>query len=152
VPADEPGHRLSFNIAHTHGFVACVVTVDAPVGIDVERTDRLTDFDALAARFFSAPEVDAMKGRDDQARRVRFFELWTLKEAILKATGKGLSEPLRSMTFDFDSDATIRFLPTTGIDPGEWTFSLYSPTPLVRMAVAVNRPKSHVRVHCNEDG
>src|SRR5262245_48316435 len=43
--------RLSFNLAHAHGCVACAVARDAEVGIDVEAVDRRADALGLAGRF-----------------------------------------------------------------------------------------------------
>lgn len=56
-PALAPGMgastQLSFNLAHTDGLVASVVTRNAALGIDVEAVDRRIDALALASRFFS---------------------------------------------------------------------------------------------------
>ena len=132
---------LSFNLSHTRGLVACAIARSLSVGVDVERTARALDFDKLAARFFSAQETASLSsGRTDSG--TRFFDLWTLKEAFIKAIGKGLSQPLSSFSFDLDGDERIvRFTAPPGFDAAEWRFALYAPMPDARLAVGVHAPR-----------
>jgi len=135
APAAAP---LTFNLSHTRGIVACVVSSGATVGIDIERADRVRDSVRIAARFFSTREVAGVRrcaGDNDRTRR--FVELWTLKEAFIKATGKGLSQPLDSFTFDLDEDHAIRFTPPPGGGSAAWQFSQYEVMPGVVAAIAV---------------
>jgi 4'-phosphopantetheinyl transferase len=137
-PHVDAPHAPSFNLSHTHGVVACAVAFDLPLGVDVERIDRRMSaaaIDAVARRCFSHGEVRAL-GRAVRAD-ARFCELWTLKEAFIKATGAGLSQPLNTVAFDLDDDASIRFLPACGVNAAEWRFALYAPSPHSRLAVAV---------------
>jgi 4'-phosphopantetheinyl transferase len=89
--ANRSERSLCFNLSHTKGCIACVVSRGREVGIDVERFDAVEDPLPLAERCFSAEET-AMLGRlQGEQRQRRFCELWTLKEAYLKARGLGLS-------------------------------------------------------------
>jgi 4'-phosphopantetheinyl transferase len=93
--------RLRFNLAHTHGLVAAAFALEHDVGIDVEHIDRRVRVAELAPRVFSDAERAGLDAQpSDRARRERFFELWTLKEAYVKAIGKGLAAPLREITFE----------------------------------------------------
>ena len=130
---------LSFNLSHTHGFVACVVAHGCDVGIDVESIDRRLD-PALANRFFSATETASIDAAPPEERVERFLELWTLKEAYLKATGKGLSHPLDTVVFDMRNDGAVTFHPPPGVDAAAWRFALFAPGARFRLAVAVRRP------------
>ena len=136
-PASVVPHALSFNLSHTPGLVACAVARTMPVGVDVERTDRAADIEQLGERYFSRLELIALN-RGGGGARLRFFELWTLKEAVVKATGAGLSQPLRAMTFDLDQDGVIAFVPPPAMDAAEWHCALYGPSPDTRLAVAVH--------------
>ncbi|XP_010425048.1 PREDICTED: uncharacterized protein LOC104710185 isoform X2 [Camelina sativa] len=85
---------LHFNISHTDSLVACGVTVHVPVGIDLEDKDRKIKHDVLtlAERFYSTDEVTFLSTiPDPEVQRKEFIKLWTLKEAYVKALGKGFS-------------------------------------------------------------
>jgi 4'-phosphopantetheinyl transferase len=128
---------LSFNLAHTDGLVACAVTRDADVGIDVERIDRRTDALALADRYFSPIEIAQLERCPEDERQARFIEIWTLKEAYVKATGDGLSLPLQDFAFVFDGLASFRFVLLAGDHSETWHFGLFRPSDQHRLAVAV---------------
>jgi 4'-phosphopantetheinyl transferase len=64
------------------------------LGIDVELLRPLNDALAVAERFFCAAERTKMRGAEGADQVQTFLNYWTRKEAILKATGGGLSLPL----------------------------------------------------------
>lgn len=128
---------LAFNLSHTHGFVACAIAAAGDVGIDVESVDRATDGRRIAARYFSQAESDWLDACDARERTIRFIELWTLKEAYIKAIGRGLSQPLSGFGFAFEGERHIRFSPPPDTQASAWTFALFAPSARHRMAVAV---------------
>lgn len=87
---------LRFSLAHTAGLAVVAVSCGADVGVDVERTDRPVRALELIRRFFSPEEVAELEGLSPGELRDRFFRHWTLKEAYIKALGRGLSHPLGS--------------------------------------------------------
>ena len=82
------------NLAHSGDLLLIAVVRGARVGVDVEKC-RSRRFDALARRVFSPVEHDAWSQATDRERT--FFTMWTRKEALTKATGRGL-ERLREIT------------------------------------------------------
>lgn len=90
---------LRFNLSHTRGHVACAFTRGADVGVDLESAGRTVDLWPVAERVFSDEERAGLSALPADRQRARFFELWTLKEAYIKAIGKGFSAPLRDITF-----------------------------------------------------
>jgi len=131
------GFRPQFNIAHTDGLVACVAAVDVNVGVDVESFGSTVPNDVVS-RCFSAHEIADLDVRNGIDRLERFTELWTLKEAYVKATGAGLSAPLNAFTFEFDATSGLRFHPPDGTLNTDWQFALFAPSASHRMAVAVH--------------
>ena len=81
--------ELHFSLSHTGREVALVFS-RSPVGFDMEKSGRQTDFLTLAKRFFTATEVAAIVAAGNDAGPC-FLELWTAKEAILKLEGTGIS-------------------------------------------------------------
>ena len=95
------GCRLQFNLSHTTGLVVCAVGLDGAIGVDVEDLTRRAADPALAVNYFAPEEVAWLEAGSQEQRQVRFLELWTLKEAFIKAKGKGLSIPLKDFAFSF---------------------------------------------------
>ena len=115
--------RLRFNLSHTEGLVACAFAVEHDVGVDVEHVDRRVEIEQLARSVFSEAERAALFALPTaQAQRVRFFELWTLKEAYIKAVGIGLGLPLQAISLQLDGrpGPTIGFGPELADDPARW--------------------------------
>jgi 4'-phosphopantetheinyl transferase len=139
--------HLSFNLAHTDGLVACIVTRDQDVGIDVEAIDRHTDALELARRHFSPVEIADIEQCPEGARQIRFIEIWTLKEAYVKAVGDGLSCPLDTFGFVFDGPASLRFRSADAVESASWCFALFAPSDRHRLAVAVRDPSKSARPH-----
>jgi len=79
---------IEFSLSHTSGFVACVIC-PTRVAIDVERITRNLGFDFIAEDYFGEEEIRSLNELLADRHRERFFELWTLKEAFLKAIGCG---------------------------------------------------------------
>src|SRR5258706_8043136 len=138
------GAPIGFSLAHTRGLVACAVADGAEVGVDVEPIDRRTDVEGLAARYFSAAEAGDLVALAPPFRTARFFELWVLKEAYLKAIGAGLSQPLSSASFRFSEPAALHVeLP----ERSHWQFAVFAigAREQYRLAVAI-RPSEPSRV------
>jgi 4'-phosphopantetheinyl transferase len=137
-PGEPP---LRFNLSHTSGLVACAVTLDRDIGVDVESVERRCDAPAIAARYFAPAEVEGLRARPAARRRERFFELWTLKEAYVKARGMGLRIPLRRFSFHLGDTHPIRIAFHAGLEDvaDDWQFALFRPSPSHMAAVAVRR-------------
>jgi 4'-phosphopantetheinyl transferase len=129
---------LSFNLAHTDGLVACAVGQGAELGIDVETLDRRADDGlTLAERLFSQAEIVDLKSHEVSERHLRFIEIWTLKEAYVKARGDGLSLPLNNFAFVYDGPSRLRFDVSNLLPHVPWHFALFAPSDRHRMAIAV---------------
>ncbi|MER5551544.1 4'-phosphopantetheinyl transferase superfamily protein [Streptomyces sp. NPDC002793] len=95
LTGDRP--RPRFSLSHTADVVVLAVCDRGTPGVDVERPGS-RDFARLAGRVLSATEAEdfsgLLPGRLDRAG----CRYWTRKEALLKATGHGLTLPMREIT------------------------------------------------------
>lgn len=94
-----PASPWQFNLSHSHGWLALALSRIGAVGVDTEYTDRPNALPALARRYFSAHEQAWLAEVDGMCWRQRFFDIWTLKEAYIKAVGKGLAIGLEGFGF-----------------------------------------------------
>jgi 4'-phosphopantetheinyl transferase len=95
-PFLEDASWLRFNLAHSDALGLVAVAREIEVGVDVERRRAVRDAAALAARYFAPEEARELANLPEEMRSDAFLRCWTLKEAVLKATGEGLSQPLDS--------------------------------------------------------
>lgn len=137
--------HVHFNLSHTKGLVVLAVSGLAEIGVDVEHTGRaLSSAASLSAAYFSPSEQALLAQAADDGTRTRlFFDLWTLKEAYIKARGLGLALALDSFAFqvpahDDDGRATSLVCSPRCGDQGErWQFFRLRPTAEHVVAVAV---------------
>ena len=130
---------LRFNLSHTAGLVACALARDREIGIDVEKATRPTEILTIANSVFSPGEIRDLAALPASEQQRRFFELWTLKEAYIKARGKGLAIPLDEFSFTIPGGPTVRCEPSLQDDGDSWQFRLWRPTATHQAALAVRR-------------
>jgi 4'-phosphopantetheinyl transferase len=98
----DPPRDLRFSLSHTRGMVVVAVAEGADIGVDVEPSDRRAESMKVAQRFFAPEEVALLAAVEGETRRDLFFAIWTLKEAVVKATGQGLARALDSFSVSLD--------------------------------------------------
>ena len=86
---------IHFNVSHSGDNGALAISPGYQVGIDIEEINQGFRFDAIIESTFSTDEQAAVSTADKDMEARTFFEIWTLKEAIIKATGVGLSANLQ---------------------------------------------------------
>lgn len=88
---------LEVSISHSGDWVALAVTDTAPVGVDVEEV-RDAEVDGLAGIAFSPAELTVFERVAPADKKAAFFTYWSRKEAVVKATGKGMSVAMSKLT------------------------------------------------------
>lgn len=91
VLAGPDGAWLHFSLSHT-GPVAMLAVAGAPVGVDVERVPAAGLAADAAAALHPADRAE-LAALPPEARPAAFARCWTRTEAMVKATGEGLSGP-----------------------------------------------------------
>ena len=87
---------INFNISHSEN-ITVGITHRLPVGIDIEVKDRLIEIDNeyVYSEVFMT-KLDAVSALKTHT----FVELWTIKEAVLKASGYGLWGGLKNISIN----------------------------------------------------
>ncbi len=136
---------LFFSLAKTRELAVGLFALDHEVGVDVELVAPIEAVE-LAERFFSPGELAELSSLEDTARLSRFYELWTLREAYLKARGIGLALPLEQLVFrpTPSGGAQAEFGPAIRDDPAHWQFGLTWLTNRHLAATCIRRTSSGV--------
>ncbi|HYG35495.1 MAG TPA: 4'-phosphopantetheinyl transferase superfamily protein, partial [Clostridia bacterium] len=126
--------------SHSEDLALVAVTRAGMVGVDVERVRPIEDADELVARFFSPREAETFKGLPLDQKPVAFFNLWTRKEAWLKATGEGISRSLHRVEVSFlpGEPAQLQSLPEDLTQNKSWALHDLAPAHGYAGALAVS--------------
>ncbi|RNL52567.1 4'-phosphopantetheinyl transferase family protein [Pedobacter jejuensis] len=93
-------NNINFNISHSGDYVVLAISPYA-VGIDIEAINPVLDYQELIHQCFKEEEIKRITDLDS------FYLFWTRKEALLKATGEGLTDNLP--TINCTEEKTERF-------------------------------------------
>ena len=125
--ADTSQVPLNFNVSHSGKLALFAIAPHGRVGVDIEYVNTDLDFMSLSQRYFSPREHQLLKTCSAEQKRTVFFQIWTCKEALLKAQGMGIrdletveiltpsEEPLQSVQFisaRSSSVFSLQLLPT----------------------------------------
>lgn len=120
-PALDSGHgdALDFNWSHSGELALVALARGIAPGIDVELRRTRANALEIAQRFFTAEEAAWLGTLDEDARRAAFLELWTAREAVLKALGRGLAFGLDRLAFRREASGLV-LQRLDGEDPSAW--------------------------------
>nr|WP_246371045.1 4'-phosphopantetheinyl transferase superfamily protein [Helcobacillus massiliensis] len=105
-PGRVPGHRWRWSLSHTRGQVAVVISPGVACGIDTEAGD-VSGWEAWGREVLSGAEGRWLSSLPAGVRDAGFRHLWTVKEALAKATDRGLGAWLRGVTVSLGAPITV---------------------------------------------
>ena len=138
-----------FSISHSGGLILIAFAWAQEIGVDIERMTRERPVLSLAERFFSAAEAAALARLPATERLRAFSALWTCKEAVLKAIGRGLAFGLDRLEFTLDACGQPQCLSHIADEAGqsaEWQIQRLQPAPGHVAALAWRGAPR--RIHC----
>ena len=129
---------LYFNLSHSAEKVVLAVSRFPDIGVDVECARKPRRVAAIAQRYFSNKEAAQLLILPEGQQQSRFYDLWTLKEAYIKACGMGLAIPLQHFSYAFagDDGLTVEFDARRNDVEGAWQFWQLSAGSDFKLAVA----------------
>jgi 4'-phosphopantetheinyl transferase len=83
-------HEIHFNISHSADLGLFAFAPDRAVGVDVENERPVRRLLDVAQRFMSDEELRKLEATPPDRRDAVFLESWVVREARLKAEGKGV--------------------------------------------------------------
>jgi 4'-phosphopantetheinyl transferase len=139
---------LMFNLAHSQDLAVLAITRTQAVGVDIEKIRSMPNADDLVSRFFSSAEAATFRHLPDSVRAAAFFNLWTRKEAWLKATGEGIGGGLDQVEVSFLPGEPARFLTLGQANARAADWGLYEITPAAGFTGAVAVPATQAKIEC----
>lgn len=126
---------IDFNISHTEELVVCFICNHVRVGVDIEKVKKinLEDFQSV----FTPKELEWLNKKPEDYRR--FYRLWTMKEALVKAEGSGLHFPLLEID-------TLENPHWTKVNNYTWYYFTWELHKGHMGTIVMNRPKSFYEV------
>lgn len=122
--ADHRGPPLHFSVSHS-GAMVLVAISPRPIGVDLEGPRQLRHALEVAARTFARSELELLARAPAGTRPRRFLEIWTAKEAVVKASGAGLPG-LAGVEVTPGPDGALA---EAGTEDGRWAVRVFEPAP-----------------------
>lgn len=126
-----PPAALEFNVSHSGGALLVGISRTQALGVDIETVGRRRPALDLAQRFFAAEESAALRELAPERQQPAFLELWSCKEAVVKALGRGIGFGLSRLSFGLDEHGTpirLNVIDASAGDAAEWHIVLLRPT------------------------
>jgi len=149
---DEQGaSRLRFNASHSNELAVYAFVQDCEIGVDVEYVKEDFATEDIARHFFSAYEVETLTGLPETEKAAAFFRCWTRKEAYIKATGRGMSQPLDGFDVTLRSEDDVALLRTEDGSHERWRLLDIAVGAGYAGALAVEKPVGNIRYWDGDD-
>ena len=88
------GLPVHFSISSSGQFGLVAISVSRPIGVDIEiHNPKMASLDM---HFLASEEINLLKA--EQNDTANFFRIWARKESVIKATGDGMSFPLKTIS------------------------------------------------------
>ncbi|MFF4214810.1 4'-phosphopantetheinyl transferase family protein [Streptomyces nondiastaticus] len=145
--AHDPGLYVSYS--HSGGVVVLAVCAGGPVGVDVERVVPRPHLRELAEECLAPSESASWRGTAPGREADEFARLWTRKEAVLKAWGRGFPGSLAEVVTGPGArpgEPVVLALPAALGPVGLWTVRDLGAPAGYRAAVACRAPAARLDV------
>lgn len=130
--------EIHFSMAKSEDRLLVGISASSHIGVDLEPANRQAcNALGVAKRYFSPAEATALAELAPGSLQPSFLRVWACKEAVVKASGKGIANQFARFTVDTDISNPAAVLDFDGKGPGEWSLALVSPQVDFLGAVAI---------------
>jgi 4'-phosphopantetheinyl transferase len=140
LDASQSAGQLNFNVARSGDCYLVGINSGATIGVDLEvATRRAGKPMALARRYFSEIEIEALSALQGDALHRAFMHAWACKEAVVKASGLGIANQLCRFSVEVDPAKPPAMLHMLDDDPAAWRLAVVQPAAGAIAAVAARQ-------------
>ncbi|CAI8932777.1 4'-phosphopantetheinyl transferase family protein [Methylocaldum szegediense] len=139
----EPDQGLVFNVSHSGDRALFAVGSDMALGVDIEVRRPLAHVDGLVERCFAPSERDRWQALPPSRQLAAFFDVWTCKEAFIKAVGRGLGLGLTRCILSPDEIPRWEEIPESCGPPDDWSLRKLNLGEDVSAALCARAPDIH---------
>ncbi|MGH8157965.1 MAG: 4'-phosphopantetheinyl transferase family protein [Rhodanobacter sp.] len=147
-PALAAGHdpSIGFNWSHSGEHALIAIGRHVVPGVDLEQVRARPRALEIAQRYFSADEAAALAILPPVERSTAFLELWTAKEAVLKALGRGLAFGLHRLSIA-SAGTRLSLQQLEGDDIHAWQLQRLAVDATLLAALAWRGEARRIRLH-----
>jgi phosphopantetheinyl transferase len=91
APDRHGAHPIRFNLSHSADAMMIGIRRQADVGVDIESHRDIPELESMARMVMHRDEWNAWQGLTSVEKPTWFFNLWAMKEAVMKCVGCGLA-------------------------------------------------------------
>jgi 4'-phosphopantetheinyl transferase len=129
--------ELTFNLSHTGNKMAVAIAYDCLLGVDIELCKPRENLAALVAKCFAEDEQSYWQKLPEHRKAQAFYRFWTRKEAVLKATGRGIALGLQQCVINPANPSELLRIPESYGLASDWLLQDFDLAESVCGAVAV---------------
>ena len=133
---DGAAKELCFNQSESKGRTLVALARGREIGVDLEWIDPRLEVRDLSKVALHPQELKRLLELDPKEKQVRFFTLWTVKEAFLKGIGVGLNISPNRIVVDPDQEP-VSLTALSGPSAQDWEIKVFSPWPGFCAALAL---------------
>jgi 4'-phosphopantetheinyl transferase len=86
---------LQFSVSRSGAHAAFAFYQYNSIGVDIEEVRKIPELEEIVMQHFTPRERQAVLSCPEEQRLMRFYRVWTRKEAVLKAQGEGFLKDLK---------------------------------------------------------
>jgi 4'-phosphopantetheinyl transferase len=126
--------HMFFNVSHSGDYGIIGISNVFKIGVDIEKLDLNYNFSEILPTVFCAKEIQYIDEELDSSKI--FYTLWTRKEALVKAMGKGIDDDFPNITV---LDGTNQLKSSHSKNTGNWQVFSLDISEEYLAAVAINK-------------